>query len=88
VKRYRANTLITLPSGSVVALNPKQAADRKGRIEPLQEKGNYRLKEALQFKRGEAFGYEGDLPKTVVSEMVAAERADTEREAPGKPAAR
>jgi len=68
MRRYRAQQVVTLASGSLVALDDKQAADRKGRIERLAP-GRYRLKDALQFKAGEAFGYEGDLPKAVAAEV-------------------
>lgn len=68
MKRYRAKQVITLASGSLVALDDKQAGDRKGRIERIAP-GRYRLKDALQFKAGESFGYEGDLPKAVEAQV-------------------
>jgi len=59
---YRALAVITLAADSVVSLTEKQAADRAPRLERLAA-GRYRLKDALQMKSGESFGYEGELPK-------------------------
>lgn len=60
--KYRAKQLMALDVGSVVELDAKQAGDRKGRVEHLGE-DRYRLKESLQFKAGESFGFDGELPK-------------------------
>jgi hypothetical protein len=85
MKTYHAKAVITLAAGSVIALNEKQAADRAPRMERLAA-GRYRLKEALQMKSGESFGYEGDLPKAVAVLVEAAPDKSEEKKTGGKKA--
>lgn len=59
---YRILSTLPVAAGTIVQLDDAQAANRAHRIEPLGE-GRYRLKELLQFKRGEVVGIEGDLPR-------------------------
>ena len=71
MRYYRASAVILLARDSVVVLDERQAADRAGRIESLGD-GRYRLLDALQIKAGEAFGYEGELPKAIAEDVEAA----------------
>lgn len=68
MKTYTAKSLIALPSGAVVRLSGKQAADRLPRMKKLGGE-RYELKDSLHFKAGETFGYEGDLPKALANEV-------------------
>lgn len=79
MKNYVAKELVTLPAGSVVELTDKQAADRAPRMTRVS-KGRYRLNEALQFKAGEAFGFDGDLPKTIANMVLTPEQLREEGE--------
>ena len=82
MKQYRAKEVITLGAGSLVQLTEKQAADRTGRIERAGA-GRYRLKHALHFKAGEAFGFEGEIPKALADlvEQASAAKAAPEKKA-------
>lgn len=86
MKKYRAIRLITLDVGSIVKLDKKQAADRKGRLEALGS-DRYKLKESLQFKAGETFGFEGELPKSIGVDAVDPPPAPSARKPAAKPAA-
>lgn len=82
MKRYTALRLLTLNVGAVVELNDKQARDRTGRIERVGKAdpkakdrgGRYKLLESLQFKAGEQFGLEGDLPRALADHLVTPEQ--------------
>jgi hypothetical protein len=75
MKKYRAVQMITLAAGSVVEFDARQAADRKGRIEPLGD-DRYRLMAILQIKAGERFGFDGDLPKAMAEDVEPAGTRD------------
>jgi hypothetical protein len=62
MKYYRATAYVTI-HGGVLGLDPSQADARMHRLKPLG--GNrYEVRDpTVQFKRGEVFGIEGDLPK-------------------------
>lgn len=60
--RYRIIKRLQVGPGAVLQLDEKQAARRKGRIEPLGQ-GRYRAQEVLDLKVGEIVGLEFDLPK-------------------------
>lgn len=66
MKMFITLSAITLAVGSVVKLSEKQVNARKHCIKPVDaKKGIYELTEKTQFKTGETFGYEGELPKTL-----------------------
>lgn len=68
MKEYLAAAVITLHSG-VVRLTKEQYSARMYALEKLGG-DRYQINGAVQFKVGEAFGYEGDLPKTIGAEQV------------------
>lgn len=88
--KYTAVSVVTLPEGAVLELSEQQAAARKHALLPVG-KGRYKTSAPVQFKTGEVFGYEGELPKVIASELepvetqrkrkAAAETAEAERRA-------
>jgi len=71
--RYTATTTVTLGPGSVLGLSEKQAARRAHLLEPTAREGVFTAKAAVQFKAGEDFECEEDLPKSMAERVVAAE---------------
>lgn len=72
MKRYFARETLQLPAGSVVELDPRQAADRALRITPTRVPDRYVLNETLDFMRGEAFGLESELPAVLAGKVESA----------------
>lgn len=58
---------VTMRSG-LIRLSDEQAAARKHNLKKVGE-GEYRILAPIQFKRGEQFGYDGDLLKSLVCEL-------------------
>ncbi len=52
-----------LLNDGVLSLTERQARDRKHALKPLGEEGLYEIAQAVQFKRGEVFGFAGSLSK-------------------------
>jgi hypothetical protein len=64
MNRYLTTQTLTVAADTVLELTADQARRRKHQIEPVKDKeGQYRTKTLVQFKRGETFGMEGELPK-------------------------
>jgi hypothetical protein len=61
--------------GGVLVLSKEQAEDRAHNLTDLG-KGRYRVNRGIEFKQGEVFGYEGDLPKGLGVEPVESANAD------------
>lgn len=77
MKTYKIIQPVTLTSG-VVRLTDEQARMRAHKLEAVKgKKGLYRITGPNQFKAGQEIGYEGDLPKTLATDMEAAD-ADAE----------
>lgn len=68
MNKYIATKPVTLNSG-VVRLTKEQASGRMHKLESLG-KDCYRIIGANQFKVGEEFGYEGDLPKNMADNLT------------------
>jgi hypothetical protein len=89
--RYTATATVTLGPGAIIGLSQKQAARRAHLLEPTHREGVFTAKAAVQFKAGEEFDYEGELPKNLVDIVVDAKaltkaraKADTEARAEAK----
>jgi hypothetical protein len=72
---------VTFNPGAVLGLTKEQAEPRKSNLESLG-KGNYLVKESVQFKAGEKLGHEGALPKNIADKVASA--ADDKAEAKAK----
>jgi hypothetical protein len=62
MNRYRTIDTLTVAAETVLALSEDQVRRRRHQLEALGE-GRYRALTLVQFKRGEVFGLEGELPK-------------------------
>lgn len=72
MKRYRAQRIITLqaPHAGHVQLTPEQAFDRRYAIQAVDAAaGVYAVTGSFQFLAGEEFGYAGELPMALASEV-------------------
>lgn len=83
MKPYRViATVATVPPGAVVGFTtPDQHRRRAQQVEALGG-GRFRALQTLQFKRGEIFGVDGDMPKAM-AEVLAP--PDSERAAAADP---
>jgi len=67
MNEYKAEGVVTIHGGRVL-LNEDQAKRRAHAIQPKkknQKKGVYKVIAPIQFKIGEEFGYDGEIPKTI-----------------------
>lgn len=65
--KYRAEAPLTIPVGSLLGLSDSQAEARAYGV--VREGKAWRVRLPVQFKAGEEFGYEGELPKAL-AELV------------------
>lgn len=84
---------LRMGAGEIVALDEKQLHDRRYIVEPV--KNGYKLKQPCDFKTGEVFGYDGDLPRAAEKQLakegsektIAQARAEDRKAASDKSAA-
>jgi fumarylacetoacetate (FAA) hydrolase family protein len=80
--KYTVTGKSVLITGGVLTLSSSQASDRSHLLKKIDAKGNkYEVLGAVTFKKGEEFGYEGELPKSLASDL------QTEKDAKGTKAA-
>lgn len=66
--KYIAVAVVSFGSGAVLGLSKHQADARVASLQPVDgRKGWYASTSPVQFKRGEDFQYEGELPKAIAS---------------------
>ena len=83
--KYIATTVVQFPAGVDLGLSKEQAALRGHCIAPhAKRKGWYTTTGPLQFKVGEQFLYDGDMPKAMASMMEPAEKAASKAEQDAK----
>lgn len=71
MNRYITKDIVRLHPPGVVQLTKEQAMSRLHLLNEVDvEQGIYKLKADAEFKRGEEFGYKGELPKGLASVMV------------------
>lgn len=77
---YRAEQAVTIPAGRL-RLTPAQALARAHLVREVA-RGMYELDGPVQFKAGEVFGFEGELPKAMAAavEPAKAKRASRSEE--------
>lgn len=64
-------------SSGVVELTDEQARTRMHNLEKVGKKGNkYKIVNAVQFKFGEEFGYEGEVNKALAQSLTSKKDAD------------
>ena len=70
MKVYTAAAVITLHEGRV-QLTQEQARRRKSQITSKrnQKSGTYSIVKPVQFKVGECFGYDGEIPKAMLEQL-------------------
>lgn len=73
MQTYQATGVVGLNAGAQVKLSKEQAASRAHAL-TAQGKGVYLVRERIEFKAGEIFGLDGDLPKHL-AELAAAKTA-------------
>jgi hypothetical protein len=62
-------------AGAVLMLSEDQSRSRIHALKPLKKKGFYEVTAPVQFKRGEEIGFEGEVNKTLLQEIVPAHPA-------------
>lgn len=92
MNKVRAIAVVRLGPGTRLALNAEQAGDRKHALRPIA-KGIFETTQPVEFKAGESFGIEGDLPKALFESLegegipAAAQAAAAPKKPGGKKAA-
>lgn len=74
MKQYKATVVTTLVGGNV-ELDEDQVRRRR-HILTANEDGSHAVKDKIQFKVGEEFGYDGDVPKGMVVDLMAEDEAE------------
>lgn len=88
MRQYEVIGFAAMIHSGRVALDPRQAAARAHAVEAVKgTAGVFEVTAPIQFKRGERFGYDGDIPKAMAGEVSAA-KAPAAPEAPAKAAAK
>ncbi|WP_420406914.1 hypothetical protein [Hoeflea sp.] len=74
--------VVTMPRGAVLKLSAEQAARREWALVPVEgKKAQFEVREPVQFKHGEEFGFLGDpemLPRALRPERPARKSARSE----------
>lgn len=79
--KYIATQTVSFPAGTELGLSKVQAAARAHAVTPLADrKGWYQLTAGTQFKAGEQFGYDGDIPKGMADALEPAKRGPSKLE--------
>lgn len=73
--KYIVTERLAVIAHGVLHLTEEQAKHRAGNLKKLGN-GHYEVTGAVQFKRGEEFGYEGDLPKSMAENLTAKDAAE------------
>jgi hypothetical protein len=84
--KYTVTGKSVVITGGVLTLSAVQSADRSHLLKPLKEKNKYQVIGAVTFKKGEEFGYDGDLPKSIADDLET-EKTSKSKEAAAKEAA-
>lgn len=68
--KYVATSVVTFGAGSALGLSKAQADARHASVKPIEgRKGWYETTGPVQFKRGEEFEHDGELPKSIADSM-------------------
>jgi len=76
-----ATSVVALSAGAVVGLSKDQASARSHAVSPVPDrKGWYLVKAQVQFKAGEQFSYDGELPKGMAETLEPVKRGPSKAE--------
>jgi hypothetical protein len=78
--KYTVTGKSVLITGGVLTLSAAQAGDRSHALKKLEAKGKFEITHPVTFKNGEQFGYEGDLPKALVSDLQSEKQSKSDKE--------
>jgi len=70
MKKYQATAVVVLCSGKV-KLTKDQAASRSHLLEQVNKKGVFKIVDTIQFKAGENFSFDGEIPKGIADDLEA-----------------
>lgn len=65
MQHYRTTAPTGVNAGATVQLSGDQANARQSALRATERKGVYTVKDRIEFKAGEIFGLDGDLPKSM-----------------------
>lgn len=86
--KYTAVSVVTLPAGATLVLTEQQAAARQHALQSVAgARGRYTSTQPIQFKAGEVFVYEGELPKAMAQAVEQLEQQRRRSKAEEKAAA-
>lgn len=75
--KYVTTSVLSFGAGALLGLTKAQAGRRQHALAPVPDREDwYTAIAPIQLKRGEEFLYEGDLPKSMVSELEWEGKAD------------
>jgi len=67
IMKYTTTAIVELTSG-ILKLSKDQARRRMRNLKALKD-GSFEILRAVQFKAGETFDYDGDIPKTLANSL-------------------
>lgn len=76
---YTTTEPVTL-TGGILELDADQARRRLHNLRKLDD-GRFEIVRAVNFKAGETFGFDGDVPKAVAKSMIDLDKVDMTEEA-------
>lgn len=68
MNKYRVEDVFVTIHTGVLGLSDHQASLRTYGLKPIGD-GKYEVKESVQFKRGEEFEWDGDVPRNLVTQL-------------------
>ena len=71
ITRFETLALVTIAAGSaVLRLSPEQAMKRAYAVRRIEgTRSDYELRQDVQFKKGERFGYDGEPSKSLAANL-------------------
>lgn len=78
--KYTTSTVLPLPAGIALGLSDAQAAMRRHALQPIAgRKGWYATTVPIEFKRGEQFLFDGDIPKHLAEGVETTDEAQSKK---------
>lgn len=74
IMKYTTTAIVNLTSG-ILELSEDQARRRFHNLKALGD-GRFEVLRTVQFKTGETFGYDGDIPKTLANSLIESAQAE------------
>jgi hypothetical protein len=76
--KYVATAPVSMLPGALVRLTDEQLRRASALVKPAQEKGWFEVVITMQFKIGEAFEFDGELPKGMVDVVAKHQKEEPE----------